>query len=358
MSIETRPRPKTAPAPGGIQRRMAPAGKVLVAMLVCLLVWGLLDARSLKRSADAAPIGLRRTAALAVLTPLFFVSRYTGLDALGSRISEALGRDPNQEPGGSISLPPVTSGAPPLPISSGRRAGHRMQTGGGGTFALPPPVRKPTRQEPERVLVVGDSFAIGLGLGVARALDTPLVKLVQQGREATGLARPDYFNWFSQVRTDVQRFKPDIIVAMFGGNDFQSLVVPGGTPIPRNDVVAWSDLYRQRVAEMMREATAGGARLVWVGLPPSKSPVLTDVGVHRMNDIYQAEASVIPGVVYLDSWPLFAKNGGYSAYLPIGAGGRMTQARESDGVHFTFAGYAYLGRHVVSLMHSLLGLKT
>jgi lysophospholipase L1-like esterase len=336
---------------------MAPAGKVLASMLVCLLVWGLLDARSLKRSADAAPIGARRTAALAVLGPLFFASRYTGLDALGSRLSEALGRNPNQEPGGSISVPPIAAGPPPAPLTQGRRGGHRVQTGQ-GSFVLPPPVRQPTLKEPERVVVVGDSFALGLGLGVARTLDTPLVHLVQQGRESTGLARPDYFNWIAQVRADVTRFKPDIIVAMFGGNDFQSLVVPGGVPIPRSDVTAWSDLYRQRVADLMHIATSGGARVVWVGLPPSKSPVLPDMAVHRMNDIYESEASLVPGVVYLDSWQLFARNGGYAAYLPIGAGGKMTQARESDGVHFTFAGYAYLGRQVVSLMHSLLGLKS
>ena len=357
MSVQTRSRPTVATPPEEVPRHRAPAGKVLVTMLVCLLVWGLLDARALKRSAEASPIGARRTAALAVLDPLFFVSRYTGLDAIGSRISEALGRDPNQEPGGSIAIPPTTTGAPPAPITKGHRAGHRLQTGG-GSFALPPPVREPTRQQPERIVVVGDSFAIGLGLGVARTLGTPLARIVQQGREATGLARPDYFNWLAQVRTDVQRFKPDIIVAMFGGNDFQSLVVPGGSPVARSDVAVWSELYRQRVAALMRIATSGGARLVWVGLPPSRSPVLPDVAVQRMNDIFESEASDIPGVVYLDSWPLFARNGGYSAFLPVGPGGRMTQARESDGVHFTFAGYAYLGRHVVGLIRSLLGLKT
>jgi len=357
MSVQTRSHPKATAPPPDAPRHMAPAGKVLVAMLVCLLVWGLLDARALKRAAEASPIGARRTAALAVLGPLFFVSRYTGMDALGSRISEALGRNPNQEPGGAITLPPTTTGAPPAPITKGRRTGHRLQTGG-GTFALPPPVRTPTRQQPERIVVVGDSFAVGLGLGVARTLGTPLARIVQQGREATGLARPDYFNWQAQVRADVQRFKPDIVVAMFGGNDFQSLVIPGGSAIARSDVAAWSLLYRERVGDLMREATSGGARLVWVGLPPSRSPVLPDVAVHRMNDIYQSEASQIPGVVYLDSWALFARNGGYSAFLPIGPAGRMTQARESDGVHFTFAGYAYLGRHVVALMHSLLGLKT
>jgi len=354
MSTKTRPRPTTTPArPPELRRRPAAAGKVLVTMLVCFLVWGLLDARSLRRSAEASPIGARRTAALAVLNPLYDLSRVTGLDAVGTRASEAMGRDPNQEPGGAISIPPPATGAPPAPITRGRSGGMRLA--GGGGIALPPPVRVPTKQSPERIVVVGDSFAIGLGLGIARDLNTPLVHLVQQGREATGLARPDYFNWLAQVKADVERFRPDIIVAMFGGNDFQDLVVPGGQPVPRSDVGVWTSVYSQRVADVMHIATAAGARVVWVGLPPAHSPVLPAAGVHRMNDIYETEAAKFPGVEYLSSWDLFARNGGYAAYLPIG--GKVTQVRESDGVHFTFAGYAYLGRHVVALMHSLLGLR-
>jgi len=357
--LDTRPRLSFAPnrLPGMPTRRVTPAGRVLVTMLVCFLVWGLLDARELRRSAEASPIGARRTAALLVLDPLFFVSRWTGMDALGGVASRLLGRNPDDAPGGDLAVPPSAHGAPPARIVGTGRRGVRLPASGGLREYMLLPVRRPSRKSPERILVIGDSFAIGLGLGVSRSLANGPVKVVRQGRESTGLARPDYFNWTAQLRVDVERFRPDIIVAMLGGNDFQDLVVPGHDTVRRFNITAWNALYRQRVSRLMALATSGGARLVWVGLPPSRSPVLPDTGVVRMNDIYQTEATYHPGVVYLDSWRLFARAGGYAAFLRMGKGHRLTQVRESDGVHFTVVGYQRLADSVTGVMRSILGLR-
>ena len=356
--IETRPRFRLPAAPPDQpKRRLVPAGKVLATMLVCFLVWGLLDARELHRSAEASPLGARRTAALAVLGPMFFVSRWTGMDALGGFVSRAFGRNPNDAPGGEIALPPSTTGASPSRIVGTGRRGVRLPAAGGLREYTLLPVRTPTRKNPERILVIGDSFAIGLGLGVSRDFSGNLVKVVRQGRESTGLARPDYFDWTAQLRVDVQRFRPDIIVAMLGGNDFQDLVVPGRPTVRRFWVDQWNALYRARVSRLMALATSGGARLVWVGLPPSKSPVLPDSGVERMNAIYRTEATFHPGVVFVDSWRLFARNGGYSPYLRLGKSHHLTQVREGDGVHFTVVGYQHLADVVTGVMHTVLGLQ-
>lgn len=357
--LDTRPRLSLPPdrLPTAPKRRMAPAGRVLGTMLVCFLVWGLLDARELRRSAEASPIGARRMAALVVLDPLFVVSRWTGMDAVGGVVSRLLGRNPNDAPGGALAVPPPGAGAPPARIVGTGRRGVRLPTAGGLREYTLLPVRRPSWKNPERILVIGDSFAIGLGLGVSRGLGNGPVNVVRQGRESTGLARPDYFDWTAQVRVDVQRFRPDIIIAMLGGNDFQDLVVPGHDSVRRFNITAWNALYRQRVSRLMALATSGGARLVWVGLPPSRSPVLPDAGVLRMNDIYQTEATYHPGVVYLDSWRVFARGGGYAAFLRMGKGHRLTQVREGDGVHFTMAGYQRLAASVIGLMRSILGLR-
>jgi lysophospholipase L1-like esterase len=357
--LDTRPRLSVAPdrLPDVPARRLAPAGRVLVTMLVCFLVWSLLDARELRRSAEASPIGARRAAALFVLDPLFVVSRWTGMDALGGVVSRVLGRNPDDAPGGDLTVPPRGAGAPPARIIGTGRRGVRLPASGGLREYTLLPVRRPSQKNPERILVIGDSFAIGLGLGVSRGLANDPVKVVRQGRESTGLARPDYFDWTAQVRVDVQRFRPDIIIAMLGGNDFQDLVVPGRDSVRRFNITAWNALYSQRVSRLMALATSGGARVVWVGLPPSRSPVLPNAGVVRMNDIYRTEATFHPGVVYLDSWRLFARSGGYAAFLRMGKGHRLTQVREGDGVHFTVAGYQRLADSVTGVMRSILGLR-
>src|SRR5919109_284686 len=64
---EGRPSLAGRPHPDHPDRQVGPAGRVLVIGLTCFLVWGLLAAPSLRRSAESAPLGVRRTAALAVL---------------------------------------------------------------------------------------------------------------------------------------------------------------------------------------------------------------------------------------------------------------------------------------------------
>src|SRR3990170_7784293 len=46
------------------------AGRVCIAMIVCLGLWALLLAPSLERDAEAGPVGTRRAMALAALRPL------------------------------------------------------------------------------------------------------------------------------------------------------------------------------------------------------------------------------------------------------------------------------------------------
>ncbi|MGH9074725.1 MAG: hypothetical protein ACRDZQ_11500, partial [Acidimicrobiales bacterium] len=65
---------------------------MLAAGLVCFALWTVADAPSLQRSARAAPIGARRSAALAVLGPLATVSRALRMDRPVAIADGILGR--------------------------------------------------------------------------------------------------------------------------------------------------------------------------------------------------------------------------------------------------------------------------
>src|SRR5262249_34643347 len=77
----------------GRGRRPEPAGKALIAIAVGFLVWLLLAAPALKRSAEASPFGARRTASIIVLTPFDALSRAIGLSKIDSAAESALGRN-------------------------------------------------------------------------------------------------------------------------------------------------------------------------------------------------------------------------------------------------------------------------
>ncbi len=310
-----------------------PAGRVFVVMLVCLLLWAFLFAPSLQRAAKASPDGARRTVALAVLAPFAAISNALQITKVTDGIERALGRDPNQAPGGEIVVPPE-----PLPS---------VGPGDGGDVDTTGPIRKPTSQDKLRVVVVGDSLASGLGTYLERVLKPSLVRVSRQGRISTGLARPDYFNWPAAMREIADRFRPDLVIVMLGENDNQALRTPGGDMATDIGTFDWPQAYEERVADFMRIATSKGARVVWVGLP-----VVRDTGrrelVRKQNDLFEQATHEVKDVAFLDTWKLYSTpDGGYTAYISVN--GNVVQIREADGIHFNGTGYELLARAAVQL---------
>lgn len=318
-----------------------PAGRVFVVMLVSLLLWGLLFSPTLKRAAEASPDGARRSAALAILTPLAAISDGLGITRLTDAVERALGKDPEAAPGGEIVLPPE-------PIPSVTAGGEpQVETTG--------PIREPTGGNKLRVVVVGDSLASGLGTYLERVLKPSLVRVSRQGRISTGLSRPDYFDWPAAMAQIADRFRPDLVVVMLGENDNQGLRTPGGREETPIGTFGWPQAYEERVVDFMRVATSRGARVVWVGLP-----VVRDTGrrelIARQNEIFARAADEVKRVAFLDAWDLYSTpDGGYTAYMRIG--GSVVQIRESDGVHFNSTGYTMLAEDVVALARDAFKLS-
>src|SRR4029453_6642614 len=88
--------PKVAMPPERPEPRHASARDVFVTIVVCLSLWALLAAPILQRSAEAGPVGARRSAALALLRPLVAISDGLFLTRATGSIERALGRDPDQ----------------------------------------------------------------------------------------------------------------------------------------------------------------------------------------------------------------------------------------------------------------------
>jgi hypothetical protein len=352
------------PAPG---RRTIAAGRVLGALLVCFLLWGLLDARSLKQSAEASPLGIRRSTALVVLRPLARISAGLGIDWLGRNIERALGGNPNAPPGGAplggpggvdmgSSQPPA--GGNPLPgpppgtepeVPPESSPTPKAPTVVVGPARLPP-LRRPTKAAPLRVLVLGDSLAAELGQALQRRLGPELFRVTVDGRISTGLARSDYFNWPAEVHADVVRYRPELVVAMFGANDNQSIYLGRGRWAYWWQRAAWLRAYHARVSQIMRVGAAGGARVAWVGIPITQSSAIPWYKASLFDSVYRGEAPKLPGVLYYDSWHLFVNESGkFSPFLPDQKG-HFQLMRMPDGVHMTPAGNDYL---VVNLLGAL-----
>src|SRR4029450_9669240 len=128
--------------------RRASARPVFVTIVVCLSLWALLAAPLLQRSAEAGPVGARRSAALGLLRPLVAISDGLLLSGATSSVERALGRDPEVAPGGELILPAFE--LPPDEIES--KATHSAPTGAPD----PAETSEPTTRE-------GEAGAPGVG---------------------------------------------------------------------------------------------------------------------------------------------------------------------------------------------------
>jgi uncharacterized protein len=338
--------PNTERDPGTGRPGMA-AGRVLIVILVTLSVWTLLYAPRMREAAHAHPPGARRTASLIALAPFTALSDAVRLTGVTDSLERAVGLDPDAAPGGSIVVPsphPLPSvSSSPSPIPSEAPPVETLE-----------PMRRPSGREKLRVVIIGDSLAAGVGYIAGRVFRPSVVDIQQHGRISTGLSRPDYFNWFAAMGQIVDGYEPDLVIVMIGENDAQPLQSTSGRIEAPVGTQAWPPAYQERAEALMRIATQGGARVVWIGLPIVREPKRW-VFIQRQNNRFEAASERVGDVAFLDSWELFdAANDGYTAFHR--EDGRVEEVRESDGLHFTSTGYEILVRAAAELATEEFGL--
>ncbi len=343
---ERRPQTESGTRPG--PRRLQPAGEALVIMIVGLLLWLVIEAPRLERAAQVAPFGARRTASLIFLRPFAALSNVLGFGRLTGGLEQALGKG-ELRAGVEVQAPP-----PPPPEET-------FPTPPGPTPAAPAsPVQPlealpiPSLDNKLRVAVVGDSFAVGLGSAVGSGLDPDRVQVSAQGELATGLARPDAFDWPDRVRRIVRDFHPEVLVVMLGSNDAQPISYPGGRFISTGSR-DWVLAYRAEIEELTSVAIEGGARVAWVGLPPMKEGILHRWARH-LNQEYALAMAAHPEATFVDTWETFARpDGSYTAYIRDNQG-RTELVRAADGVHFSATGYRMVADLIIDRMREVWGL--
>lgn len=316
-SERRRRRPRRRTAEGG--RRLHSAGSAIVVSLFGLGIALFLNAPGLHKSATIQPEGWKRDVALGVTGPLESVSSVLLLDQPRRALKAALGRSEDDEIDTAVAAlqpkPPVTSPA------------------------APPRREKFTPTRKLGVWIAGDSLVVVPGESLLREVaGNRAITAVDaiDGRIASGLERPDVFNWFMRVEEVMREEKPRAVVVMLGGNDDHGFMtgLPEGREVGSFGSPSWRAEYRRRVAAIMDTVTRKGAHLVWIGLPISRDAEQT-LRYDVINTIAQTEAEKRKGrVAYLDTYFFFAgEDGGFAQYIEDSSG-KLVKMRADDGVHF------------------------
>lgn len=222
--------------------------------------------------------------------------------------------------------------------------------------AVPPPPVDPKRTasdaDPLRLWVGGDSLAGGPSWAIGdRLATTSNVRTYREFHVGTGLNRPDFFDWHRHLAAEVDAYRPEAMVLMFGGNDTQPFTVDGkGITI---DDPQWAEIYRQRVAAVLDVTARDGRPVVWVGLPPMKDAKLSK-GVARVNEIVAKEVAAHPGAVFVDVWAMFSAPGKPGVYTDsIADGSGKPRSVRLDGIHLNTDGSRVLADAVLPKLHEV-----
>jgi hypothetical protein len=212
--------------------------------------------------------------------------------------------------------------------------------------------------EPRRVLILGDSLAAtGFGALLERKLDAhSAITCYRKGKSASGLARPDFFDWLAEAPKHIEFRKPDLVVVIMGGNDGQDLTTTRG----RGGRVAWksgewSAEYRARMTRFMEVLADSNRRVLWLGLPTMGLSSLE----RKLETIREIQREVVEslGGIYLDTQPyVTSEDGELVTEARVGPRKRLERIRADDRIHFTMSGSEYFAAQVYPEVLSALGM--
>jgi hypothetical protein len=346
----------------GPRRRLWSAGHAVIVCVLALAIGLLLNAPGIHKSAYNKSDGWQRDVALALTGPLADVSHALLLDRPRKAVQAVVGRSGDDDIDTEIGLPltpPPTSPSPaPSPSSPPAPATPQPKAN-----AKPPKKLAFSPDRKLRLWVAGDSLVITPGYAVVRASGaSPAIESVGgvDGRIATGLTRPDVFNWFDEIRKRVKELRPKVVVLGFGANDDKAYMtgLPKGVSIDAFGGSVWRREYARRVGGVMDVINKAGGFFVWIGLPQTESSEQTkrfDV----VNAVVQREARRREGrAAFVDTYTMFAgDDGGFTQFLPDGSGS-LRKVRADDGVHFEREGGDMIAREVLKLLNKTFDLTS
>ena len=165
-----------------------------------------------------------------------------------------------------------------------------LALGAGGSVASAQ--RRPPPASPDDVLLVGSSSVDGaFGRLIESELEHTGMHVGRVGHPATGLARPDYFDWNAEIERlgDLHALRG--VLVLLGGNDTQPLRLTddearaeGHHAIRWADEQRWRALYAARVTRFVDGLCTAGATRVLVVLPTDGAIESWSDRVHRVQE--------------------------------------------------------------------------
>ncbi|CAM8342478.1 SGNH hydrolase-type esterase domain containing protein [Candidatus Methylopumilus universalis] len=211
-------------------------------------------------------------------------------------------------------------------------------------FVIQPFVLKAVELD-KKILIVGDSLADGLWLGINNDRDRIkkenliIFKGSIQGQTITGM---NFFSYIDKVSSYKNDFGPDYIIIFIGANDqtpnFSSKKVGNFT------LENWKSQFKRNAITLIDSLKMKPEKVYWVSLPIMRD-VKTNQDAQIINQILK-EIGAEKKINIVDIEKEFTDNAG-SFVMALNINNKFMQIRADDGIHFTTAGYKLISRKLV-----------
>lgn len=216
----------------------------------------------------------------------------------------------------------------------------------------------PVAEQGRKVLFLGDSVMFDVAAGLEPALlRVPGVAVASRPWFAYGLELSrDVYDWREQWRQILAAESPDVVVVLAG---FGDLWAPRLAPAEqRPETPEFRARYGRIVDEALRMLTAGGAAVVWIGLPwvADTNIYFPDVRarVASVNQVFREAMARNRRATFVDAAGLLSGlDGGYAFSVVEGA--RAIQLRKPDGLHLCPPGVERVARAAGDLVVRTFG---
>jgi uncharacterized protein len=206
------------------------------------------------------------------------------------------------------------------------------------------------------IYVIGDSLAEGLAQGLDDAFQKESsVKIFNVARSSSGMARNDGFDWTAEVGRITPSQPMHVAVILMGLNDQRTIKIDGTSQ--KWGAPGWTEAYGKSVERLIKKLKSTDVAIYWVGLPIMAKAGANEA-VDTMNNIVR-EKCYLNGAKYIESSNGFTDQ--FGAYTIYGSDltGQQKRLRDTDGEHFTTAGYRKLASYVdVVIRRDLAAART
>lgn len=229
-----------------------------------------------------------------------------------------------------VEMPAVAQGTSPTTTAA-------PATTSAPTTSVPPGGRQPSATDKLRVVLAGDSVMNGLAPAVATALNEGGESEVNY-ELSPSIARDAASRVLWQRQLEESR--PDLVVMLIGTWERGDPNFEPGDP-------GWAAWYQEQVLDPFAEMiTAGGTRILWVGMPAVADEANT-LQLVALNSQFRALAERDDMVDYIEGGEyLNGPDGGYTDRLPR-EDGTVERVRRVDGLHLCPGGSERLAIPVI-----------